>query len=326
MAAEAVLLFKEEMKEALKDRLTCGQLEAVIGAVDETLANYEIQRNDYEKGGKDFLLQAFMDAMRVEGRSGKTLERYEYILGRFLQAAGVNSRNVNTYHIRRFLADEKARGIADSTLNGYRWVLGAYFGWLNRDGLIPRDPMGNVGPVRCAKKIKEVFSEVDVEKLKRAAENPRDLAVICFLMATGCRVSEMTGLNRGDVDLQELSCLVTGKGNKQRTVYMDPVTGMTLQTYLDGRKDGNEALFVGRTGERLEPNGVRCMLNRVSEKAGVVHVHPHKFRRTEITNLVNRGMPIEQVRTLAGHEKIDTTMGYVVMNQANVENAYRKFA
>ena len=77
--------------------------------------------------------------------------------------------------------------------------------------------------------------------------------------------------------------------------------------------------------ERFEPNGVRSMLRTLAKKVGVNHVHPHKFRRTRITEFVKRGMPIEQVKELAGHDKIDTTMGYVVMDKAQVKNAYRKF-
>ena len=109
-------------------------------------------------------------------------------------------------------------------------------------------------------------------------------------------------------------------------VYIDSVTAMVIQEYLAGRKDNCEALFVGKGGKRLLPGGIRAMLNKLAEKTGVYHVHPHKFRSTEITELVNRGMPVEQVKELAGHDKIDTTLGYVKVDQANIKNAYRRYA
>ena len=94
---------------------------------------------------------------------------------------------------------------------------------------------------------------------------------------------------------------------------MSPVAGMLIRDYLNGRKDENPALFVGRRGERLQPGGVRCMLNKVAEAAGVENVHPHKFRRTLATRLTRHGMPIQDVAAILGHDKLDTTMQYVVM-------------
>jgi site-specific recombinase XerD len=186
--------------------------------------------------------------------------------------------------------------------------------------------MGNIGNIKVQKKKKEVFTEIEIEKLKQNCGTIRNKAIICFLKSTGCRVSEMTNMNIQDIDLVNLECTVLGKGNKQRTVYIDPVTGMFIKKYLNTRTDDNPALFVGLRKERLSPNGVRVMLKTTGKKAGVAHVHPHKFRRTELTELVNRGMPIEQVKTLAGHEKIDTTMGYVNVDAQNVKHNYRKFS
>ena len=198
-----------------------------------------------------------------------------------------------------------------------------------RDGLIQRDPMANIGHVKVPKRVKEVFSEVDIERLKSGCKTIRDRAIVLFLKSTGCRISEMTALNRDSIVQNGqgvLECKVLGKGNKERIVYLNAVAWMVLQQYLETRTDDNPALFVGLRGERLQPDGVRFMLRELGKRTGVKHVHPHKFRRTEITELVNRGMPIEQVATLMGHEKLDTTMGYIVTNQFNVRNSYQKYA
>ena len=310
----------------LVDTVTVSTMDSLMNALSEILSGYEITPNMVTETGTDFMLDAFIDALSVEGRSEKTLERYRYVIGRFLKTIGVPTVNISQYHIRKYLSDEKARGISDGTIKGYCWVFSAYFGWLHRDGIIQKNPMGNIGSIKIQKKVKEVFSEVDMEKLKTSCDNIRDKAIICFLKATGCRISEVTALNRDDIDFINLECVVLGKGNKQRTVYIDAVTGMILQKYFKERQDTNPALFVGKGAVRLHPGGVRAMLNRIGEKAGVAHVHPHKFRRTEITELVNRGMAIEQVKTIAGHEKIDTTMGYVKIDQENVKSSYKKFA
>jgi site-specific recombinase XerD len=138
----------------------------------------------------------------------------------------------------------------------------------------------------------------------------------------------MTQLNVEDINVVTLECKVLGKGNKERTVYFDEVAGMMLENYLRERKDDNPALFVTRKSpfSRINPGGVRLMLHKLEEATGVYHVHPHKFRRTRATRLVRHGMPIQNVSAILGHEKVDTTMKYVVMDQRDIKSSYQKFA
>ena len=314
-----------DYEQSIGTFLPANLMDQALNALKDCLVRYDVALIPYEDPDKDILLDAFLDAIKVEGRSEKTIERYRYILRRFLDFAGVGTRSISVYHIRKYISSEKDRGISDTTLNGIRDVFNAYFGWLHRDNLIERNPMANVGCVKCQKKVKEVYSDVDLEKLKSSCMCIRDKAILYFLKATGCRISEVTQLNRNDVDLVNKECTVLGKGNKQRTVYFDAVTGMQVKKYLESRKDESEALFVGKGSERLTPGGIRFMLCRLGAAAGVEHVHPHKFRRTQITDLVSHGMPIELVKDLAGHDKLDTTMGYVVIDKANVKNAYHKY-
>ena len=318
--------FVEMLTDKMRDKLTYAEMEDMVSGVKDILANFEIEQINIEDAGNDCFIDAYINAMRVEGKSEKTLDRYRYEIERFLKGAGATTMHITQYHIRDYLAKKKEEGNSDMTIKSLCWVLSAYFGWLYRDGCIKRNPMGNIGRIKVQKKVKEVFSEVDIEKLKQNCKRVRDKAIIMFLKSTGCRISEMVGLDIDDIDFTNLECVVLGKGNKQRTVYIDAVTGMVLKEYLDTRDDDNPALFIGIRNERLLPDGVRTMLKNVGKRAGVTHVHPHKFRRTEITELANRGMPIEQIKTLAGHEKIDTTLGYVKIDQLNVKNSYRKYA
>ena len=101
---------------------------------------------------------------------------------------------------------------------------------------------------------------------------------------------------------------------------------MHLKRYLETRKDDSPALFIGKRHERLLPGGVRYMLKQLAKSAGVEHVHPHKFRRTLATMMISHGMPIQEVAAILGHEKLDTTMKYVVMDKTSVKNSYRKYA
>lgn len=204
--------------------------------------------------------------------------------------------------------------------------MSAFFGWVHREGLIEKNPVANLDPIKCAKKTKKIYSAVDMEKLQQAAaKETRDRAILSFLATTGCRVGELVRLNRDSVDLNSGEATVHGKGNKERVVYMGDVTAMLLKQYLAERKDSSEALFVSLRGQkRLQAGGVRVMLNGLAMDAHVEHVHPHKFRRTFATNAARRGMPIQEVAALLGHEKIDTTMAYVNISREDIKHDYKR--
>lgn len=118
-----------------------------------------------------------------------------------------------------------------------------------------------------------------------------------------------------------------GKGNKERIVYFDARSKIHILDYLESRVDVNEALFVSlnRPHNRLKISGVEIRLRNLGEKLNIERVHPHKFRRTLATKAIDKGMPIEQVQTLLGHTKIDTTLHYAMVNQNNVKQSHRKY-
>lgn len=300
-------------------------MEKILDIIENTLTGYSLERVIMDDANADFLLDAYIDAIGVEGKSERTLARYKYEIRRMLKAVGVSSVNVTAYHVRKYLSDSKTRGVADSTIKSVYQVLNAYFGWLHRDGLIKINPMNNISTPKEQKKIKEIYSDLDMESLKDGSKTIRDKAIICLLKSSGCRVGEIVRLNRNDIDYANRQFTVLGKGNKQRTAYMDMVTAKVLKQYIDSRKDDLPALFIGKRKERLKEDGIRCMLRTLGKELGIKHVHPHKFRRTEATELARRGMPIEQIRQFLGHEKIDTTLRYVNIDQDDVRHNYRRF-
>ena len=141
------------------------------------------------------------------------------------------------------------------------------------------------------------------------------------------RIGELVSLNREDVDLNRRECIVLGKGNKERVVYFDATTKLHLNNYLQERSDNVAALFCSLTkpSSRLQVSGVELRLRSLGTKAGVKHVHPHKFRRTLATKAIRKGMPIEQVQKLLGHQKIDTTLMYAMVDQDNVRDSHRRY-
>lgn len=326
MAIDAKISLMRDVEAMLSTQITVADALKVMKVMADAVEGYDITEKQRNGNEVDDLLDCYLSALNVAGRSPKTVERYRYIITRVMDCLKVPTRHVTVYHLRSYLAAEKARGISDSTLDGVRQVLSAYFNWLQRETLIDKNPTANLCAIKCPKKQKKVFDATDIELMKQACVCVRDRAILCFLAATGCRISEVTQLNRDGVKLDQLECTVRGKGDKERVVYMDTVAAMTLRKYLAERTDNNPALFVGKGNRRLLPGGVRKILQGVQMVSGVDHVHPHKFRRTFATNMARRGMPIQEIAHIMGHDKITTTMQYVLINREDVKHDYSKYA
>ena len=327
IADKQILIKDFELKAG--EILTVAQTTEIMRILVEQLDKYTVEANfsnDAADDGSRDLISAFFDAKEIEGRSPKTLEYYSGVIQRFQAKVHVPLKKITVYHLRGYLKDCLQSGVSDRTAENIREVLNAFFGWLYKEGLIETNPCANLGAIKCQKVVRLPYTEVDIEKIKEACKTDRDKAIVMFLVSSGCRISEMCGLNRDDVDFVNAECIVRGKGNKERTVYLSNVALMHLKRYLDSRTDDNPALFVGQRNERLLPDGIRKMFRKVRDRCGLDRVHPYRFRRTLATNFISRGMPIQDVAVILGHSKIDTTMGYVYIDNRSLKNAYQKFA
>ena len=326
MAIEGKLELLGKIEDRLGYLLTAHDMAAAMEVIRDELSPCTVQMPEPEGDPDGDMMEAYLSAKAIEGRSVKTLERYRYILVRLLRAVRVTERHMTVFHLRGFLMAERQRGVSDSTLEGYRSVFSAYFNWLQREAQIVQNPCVNLGPIKCPKVVRLPYSDVEIERLKEACDNPRDKAMICFMLSTGCRISEVCGLNRADIDYQGMQCKVHGKGDKERIVFIDNITRMNLRRYELARADDSPALFAGRGSDRMTPGGVRKQLKAIGRAAGVENVHPHRFRRTLATNLINRGMPIQEVARILGHDQLDTTMKYVYLDDRDVQVSYRKYS
>ena len=281
--------------------------------------------------GKDnaALLDVFISAKKIEGCSEKTLQYYKSSIEKLVMAVGKNVCETNTNDIRCYLADlQEKRGLSKVTMDNLRRIYSSFFSWLEDEDYITKSPVRRIHKVRTDALVKEVLTDENIEVLRDSCHELRDIAMIDLLLSTGMRVGELVRINREDVDLHERQCVVFGKGNKEREVYFNARAKIHLKKYLEQRTDDNPALFVSLKSpyNRLTINGVEVRLRKLGAQANIAtKVHPHKFRRTLATMAIDKGMPIEQVQKMLGHVKIDTTMHYAMVNQANVKIAHRKF-
>lgn len=320
--------FIKNVETNMRNTLTIEEMEKLVKILNDELGMYNLDNipSKTSDGTKDEYLEAFLSAKMLEGRSIKTVERYKYIINKLFNNVQVPIKEITVFHIRQYLQKRKNMGVSDRTLEGERTIFCSFFGWLHKEGLLNINPCGNLAPIHAPKIVRLPFTDVEIEKLKASCTSDRDRAIIFFLLATGCRISEVCALNRNNIDFKHGECIVYGKGAKERVVYIKDVATMYLKKYLSQRTDDYPALFIGKGTQRITPHGVRKMLCTVASKSGVAHVHPHKFRRTLATSLIAHGMPIQEVAAILGHDKLDTTMKYVYLNKDDIHNSYRKFA
>ncbi len=274
------------------------------------------------------LLQAFISAKKIEGCSDKTLCYYQSSIEALLRSEQKRIGELETNDIRSYLARyQEERGSSRVTIDNLRRIFSSFFAWMEDEDYIAKSPVRRIHKVRTESLVKEVISDEHMEVLRDNCEEIRDLAIIDLLASTGIRVGELVKMNCEDIDFHERQCVVFGKGNKEREVYFNARTKIHLKRYLESRTDKNPALFVSLSlpHNRLTIGGVETRLRQLGKRSGLNKVHPHKFRRTLATMAIDKGMPIEQVQRLLGHVKIDTTLHYAMVNQANVKMAHRKY-
>lgn len=274
------------------------------------------------------LLGIFISSKRVEGCSEKTLKYYQKTINHMFDNIDKRIDKISTEDLREYLGKYRSeRNISKTTADNIRRILSSFFGWLEDEDYIIKNPVRRIKKIKTGRVVKDVLSDEHLEILRDNCNNIRDLAIIELLISTGIRVGELVNLNIDDVNFEERECVVFGKGESEREVYFDAKTKIHLMNYLNSRQDDNPALFVSlkKPYNRLGISGVERRIRKLGNLSKIKKVHPHKFRRTLATNAIDKGMPIEQVQRLLGHVQIDTTMQYAMVNQSNVKISHKKF-
>ena len=293
------------------------------------LNNYTFDTKSHELVcGNDnmFILKKFIAVKKIEGKSEQTLKQYIRENKRFLLWCNKNVNEVTKDDILGYLADLQIRNnISMTTVTNSKRFLSAFFNWLDDDGYITKSPTRNLKSIKCPKTQRKAYTNRELDRLRNNIHNDRDKALVELLNSTGCRISEVININRNDINWNEHSIIVTGKGNKQRYVYFDDVTAMYLEKYLNTRKDSSTALFVSfnKNKTRLQKAAIESLIRRLGNNLGI-KAYPHKFRRTYATRALQNGMSLSTLAKLMGHEKVDTTMMYCDIDSKQIKLDYYK--
>lgn len=327
----------------MKEKLIAAVLERMHGHLEPeqatmlqwvmsvVLDDYTVERQSTEvtvyDGSAEEYAKRFLIVKHLVGCSDRTIESYWFNLQKFILNLRRPLLETDANDVRTYLSQYKQqRGVKNTTLNNMRATLSSFFTWLHEEGLIAKNPMRRIGVIKTPKVIRQPYTAEDMEQIRLACQSKRDAALVEFLYSTGVRVGEAVRLNRNQIDLASGECIVYGKGAKERTVFISPRASLYLKRYLDARVDSNPALFVWdkRPHGRLSEKGIWTICKKVGKCAGVKNAHPHRFRRTLATDVLAKGMPLQEASEILGHEKMDTTLLYSTTSKAAIKTSHRR--
>ena len=323
-------IIKNEVLQSMIHLLRDDQYEKLKEVLDMVLVNYKIEEIKDELNGEDnqHYVESFLSSKRLEGCSEKTLHYYESTIQIVLNTIQKHVKHITTDDLRKYLTDyQNVHKSSRVTIDNIRRILSSFFSWLEDEDYIFKSPVRRIHKVKSATTIKETYSDESLELMRDNCNSLRDLALIDILASTGMRVGELVLLNIDDINFNERECVVFGKGDKERIVYFDARTKIHLQNYIDSRSDENKALFVSmrKPYNRLTIGAIETIVRNIGKQLEIPKAHPHKFRRTLATKAIDKGMPIEQLQKLLGHQKIDTTLQYAMVKQSNVKIAHKRY-
>ena len=330
MKMDVILNITKDMEDSLTDYQLNKLKESLIinfEKLDFIMKTDDLKHQE-ELNENVSMIESFISSKKIEGCSDRTIKYYKEIIDKFNDSFDKSIKKITTEEIRSYLSNYKEMSTCGSTtIDNIRRVLSSFFSWLEDEDYIIKSPIRRIHRIKTPTTVKEVLTDENLEKLRDECENIRDLSLIELLISTGMRVGELVNLNISNLNFEDRSCIVLGKGNKEREVYFDAKTKLHLKEYISKRSDTNDALFVSlrEPHQRLSISGIELIVRNLGVNTNINKVHPHKFRRTLATMAIDKGMPVEQVQKLLGHVKIETTMHYAMVNQSNVKISHRRY-
>jgi integrase/recombinase XerC len=240
-------------------------------------------------------------------------------------------RGLDSQHVRSFAAAEFRRGQSPRTIQRRLSALRSFFNYLMREHVLSANPGSEVQAPKARKRLPETIDVDQMAKLlsfRTAGELAvRDKAMMELFYSSGLRLSELVNLDLTEIDLRDRTVRVVGKGNKTRIVPVGRHAVDALTRWLKERAAlaaiDERALFVGATGRRLGPRIIQKRIDHWARSCGLgVHVHPHMFRHSFATHLLESSQDLRGVQELLGHANISTTQVYTHLDFQHLAKIY----
>ena len=323
---------KDELIAKLASNVDMTTLQMVDRALASVLSDYEVAKRETQLS-TDVVnlpeLEIYIAKMKFDNKAPNTIDQYRKFLSSMLYYIGKPVDQILDIDIMNFLnLYAEANKISDSTKNHKRLISSSFFSFLHNRGYIKKNPMATIDPIKYVAEIREALTAREVEQMRVACgTNIRDNVVLELFLASGCRVSEVTGMRVENIDLRNRCVKVLGKGMKERIVFFSDRLIVYLELYLDGRTEGPVILSVKAPYQGIKKNAMENIIRKIAQKAGIEKsVFPHLLRHTFATRALNKGMPLTSLCDLMGHASIDTTRIYAKNCMAKIQYEYEMYA
>lgn len=296
--------------------------------LEEIVSNYKIHRKSVVEVEEDISekINLFISSKRLEGLSETTLKSYRIQLEAFAKYCPKAVAHVTTPDIRQYLAQDKGWKI--STVDTILSILKTFFGWLVIEEILLRDPTAKINPPRKEKRLPKGLTIEELEMIREACTSLRERALIEVFYSTGCRLSELANMKIADINMQNMSMKVIGKGNKERIVYLSFKALYHLNKYLKDRTDECESLFI-TLRKPYRGVGNRAIQREISKIEGRMNISkkltPHVMRHTFAQLSMDAGIELADLQHLMGHSNPSTTLVYSNVSEERKQQAFKKY-
>lgn len=266
-------------------------------------------------------VQDFLAFLRLKNVSIGTLGQYEWTLQDLFKACDSDLRSlqdVTASHLRRYVAELQDKGLKPKTIGDRVTILKQFFGYLFAEGHLQADPAQRLPLPRMSKRLPKALSLAETEALLLAVDEDaelgeRDRILFELMYACGLRAGEAVQLRVSDIDFEDGSLRICGKGNKERAVFVKKILLDTLREYIEA--DGlSDLLFPGYRGKHLTVRNVELRIKQLAIVAGITRkVTPHTLRHSIAVHYLQGGAPINFIQTFLGHAKLSTTGRYLLL-------------
>lgn len=290
----------------------------------------------------------FLEHLEIEqGRSQKTIENYDHYLTRLIDFAGdIKLSDIDAELVRKWrlwlnrLGTNTSDEMQKNTQNYHLIALRSFLKYCAKRDI----PAMTADKIELAKSKRKQVTFLNSDELERLFNAPkiesiqglRDRAILELLFSSGLRVSELAGLNKGDINLKRKEFMVRGKGQKDRPIFISETAAWWIQQYLDKRDDNSSPLFIRYSGNkklstngnfnRLTPRSIQRLIARYALLAGITKkVTPHVMRHSFATDLLMNGADLRSVQAMLGHSNISTTQIYTHVTDPHLKAIHEKF-
>jgi integrase/recombinase XerD len=317
-----------EVTAVIYDMFPFLDVEGTKAKLSTVVTKYYVQTVEPDEAHPDMneKISLYLSAKKLDGLSSRTIENYQLELKLFSDKVKKKTQDITAADIRVYLGSLKQHKM--STIGTKLSVLKSFFSWLSAEEMIQKDPTAKLKSPKTEKRLPKSLTIEELELLRESCKTIRQRAFIEVMYATGCRLAEVQQLNKNDINLQNMSTNVIGKGNKEREVYLSFKALYHLKKYLKSRNDECEALMTTerKPYRRLSKRGIQREIAAIAKMAGLEKkVSPHVLRHTFATLTLNNGAELVAVQELLGHSSPETTLRYARITEERKHEQHKKY-